>query len=123
MEPQKINKGDRNKIYFLVIVIAALIGTNAYLFFKDRKQSERFVTISTEKDKLRLEVEKIEVELDKTARLVRLDAFSQKPVERERLVGRAHHQRFVDQVAEDIVPDAARRGAHAGRVWAGIRLG
>lgn len=65
MEPQKINKGDRNKIYFLVIVIAALIGTNAYLFVKDRKQSERSVSISAEKDKLRLEVEKIEVELDK----------------------------------------------------------
>jgi len=65
MEPQKINKGDRNKIYFLIIVITALIGTNAYLFFKDRQQSQRFVTVSTEKDKLRLEVEKIEVELDK----------------------------------------------------------
>jgi len=65
MEPQKVNKGDRNKIYFLIIVIAALIGTNGYLFFKDRQQGERLVTVSTEKDKLRLEVEKIEVELDK----------------------------------------------------------
>jgi len=65
MEPQSVNKGDRNKIYFLVIVIAALIGTNGYLFYKDRQQSERFVTVNTEKDKLRLEVEKIEVELDK----------------------------------------------------------
>ncbi|PWS27789.1 hypothetical protein DHW03_09435 [Pedobacter yonginense] len=65
MEPQNVSKGDRNKIYFLVIVIVALIGTNAFLFFKDRQQSQRFVTVSTEKDKLRLEVEKIEVELDK----------------------------------------------------------
>ncbi|KQS41194.1 hypothetical protein [Pedobacter sp. Leaf194] len=65
MEPQNVNKGDRNKIYFLIIVIAALIGTNGYLFFKDRQQGERLVTVSTEKDKLRLEVEKIEVELDK----------------------------------------------------------
>jgi len=65
MEPQKVNKGDRNKIYFLIIVIAALIGTNGYLFFKNRQQGERLVTVSTEKDKLRLEVEKIEVELDK----------------------------------------------------------
>ncbi|WP_231458690.1 MULTISPECIES: hypothetical protein [unclassified Pedobacter] len=65
MESQNVNKGDRNKIYFLIIVIAALIGTNGYLFFKDRKQGERLVTVSTEKDKLRLEVEKIEVELDK----------------------------------------------------------
>ncbi|RNL50736.1 hypothetical protein [Pedobacter jejuensis] len=65
MEPQQVNKGDRNKIYFLIIVIAALIGTNGYLFFKDRQQGEKIVTVSTEKDKLRLEVEKIEVELDK----------------------------------------------------------
>ncbi len=65
MGQQNVNKGDRNKIYFLIIVIAALIGTNGYLFFKDRQQNERLVTVSTEKDKLRLEVEKIEVELDK----------------------------------------------------------
>ncbi|MDN3586540.1 hypothetical protein QWY86_07690 [Pedobacter aquatilis] len=65
MEPQNVNKGDRNKIYFLIIVIAALLGTNGYLFFKDRQQGEKLVTVSTEKDKLRLEVEKIEVELDK----------------------------------------------------------
>jgi hypothetical protein len=60
-----INKGDRNKIYFLIVVIAALLGTNAYLFFKDKHESERFVTVSTEKDRLKLEVEKIEVELDR----------------------------------------------------------
>lgn len=83
MEPQKINKGDRNKIYFLVIVIAALIGTNAYLFFKDRQQSEKFVTVSTEKDKLRLEVEKIEVELDKVNAL-NLD-LNEKLVEEQKL--------------------------------------
>lgn len=65
MEPNNITKGNRNKIYFLIVVIAALIGTNAYLFFKDKNQNERFVNISTEKDKLKLEVEKIEVELDK----------------------------------------------------------
>ena len=60
-----VNTGDRNKIYFLVIVIAALLGTNAYLFFKDREKSDRYVSVSAEKDRLKLEVEKIEVELDK----------------------------------------------------------
>lgn len=59
------NKLDRSKLYFLVVVIAALLGTNAYLFFRDKQQSEKFVTVSTEKDRLELEVEKIEVELDK----------------------------------------------------------
>ncbi|MGE6221499.1 hypothetical protein ACQKCH_16870 [Nubsella zeaxanthinifaciens] len=59
------NKVDRNKVYFLIIVIAALLGINGYLYFKDQQQSNRFVTISTEKDRLKLEVEKIEVELDR----------------------------------------------------------
>lgn len=60
-----VNKGDRNKIYFLIVVIVALLGTNAFLFFKDKHEKERFVTTTTEKDRLRLEVEKIEVEFDK----------------------------------------------------------
>lgn len=62
---EQINKVDRNKVYFLVIVIAALLGMNAYLYFKDKQQNSRFVTVSTEKERLNLEVEKIEAELDK----------------------------------------------------------
>lgn len=67
MLDQKVsgNTGDRNKIYFLVIVIVALLGTNAYLYFRDKHENERFVSVTTEKDRLKLEVEKIEVELDK----------------------------------------------------------
>lgn len=67
MLDQKVsgNSGDRNKIYFLIIVIVALLGTNAYLYFRDKHENERFVTANTEKDRLKLEVEKIEVELDK----------------------------------------------------------
>ncbi len=64
-EQEPVNKVDRNKVYFLVIVIAALLGINAYLYFQDKEQSSRFVTVSTEKDRLNLEVEKIEAELDK----------------------------------------------------------
>jgi len=67
MLDQKVsgNSGDRNKIYFLIIVIVTLLGTNAYLYFRDKHENERFVTTNTEKDRLKLEVEKIEVELDK----------------------------------------------------------
>ncbi|MGF1923377.1 MAG: hypothetical protein ACQUHE_04310 [Bacteroidia bacterium] len=64
-EQEPVNKVDRNKVYFLIIVIIALLGINAYLYFKDKQQSSRFVTVSTEKDRLNLEVEKIEAELDK----------------------------------------------------------
>lgn len=68
-EQNTVNKVDRNKVYFLIIVIAALLGINGYLYFKDKQQSSRFVTVSTEKDRLKLEVEKIEVELDKVTSL------------------------------------------------------
>src|SRR4051812_21569487 len=64
-EQDTVNKGDRNKIYLLIFFIVALLGTNAYLYFKDKQQSSRFVTVSTEKERLNLEVEKIEAELDK----------------------------------------------------------
>jgi predicted nucleic acid-binding Zn-ribbon protein len=60
-----LNKADRNKIIFLTIAIVALLGSNAYLYFKDKHENERYVTVNTEKDRLKLEVEKIEVELDK----------------------------------------------------------
>ena len=55
---------DSNKIYFLVVVILALLGTNAYLFFKDKKASDRIVTISDEKTSMQTEIDKIEAELD-----------------------------------------------------------
>ncbi|TCC94007.1 hypothetical protein EZ428_04330 [Pedobacter frigiditerrae] len=64
-DQEPVNKVDRNKVVFLVIVITALLGINAYLYIKDKQQSSRFVTVSTEKERLNLEVEKIEAELDK----------------------------------------------------------
>lgn len=62
---ESINNVDRSKVYFLIIVIAALLGINAYLYFKNKHESGKFVSVNTEKDRLKLEVEKIEVELDK----------------------------------------------------------
>ncbi len=62
-QDQPIRK-DSNKIYFLIIVILALLGTNAYLFFKDKKASDRIVTISDEKTSMQTEIDKIEAELD-----------------------------------------------------------
>jgi phage shock protein A len=62
-QDQPIRK-DSNKIYFLVAVILALLGTNAYLFFKDKKANDRIVTISDEKTRMQTEIDKIEAELD-----------------------------------------------------------
>ena len=58
-------KKDSNKIYFLIVVIVALLGTNAYLFFRDKKANERIVTITDEKSRMEVEIDKIEAELDK----------------------------------------------------------
>jgi predicted nucleic acid-binding Zn-ribbon protein len=63
--PKPLNKADRNKIIFLTISIVALLGSNAYLYFRDKHENNRYVTANTEKDRMKLEVEKIEVELDK----------------------------------------------------------
>lgn len=60
---QPIRK-DSNKIYFLVAVILALLGTNTYLFFKDKKANDRIVTVSDEKTRMQTEIDKIEAELD-----------------------------------------------------------
>jgi len=62
-EEQPIRK-DSNKIYFLIAVILALLGTNTYLFFKDKKANDRIVTISDEKTRMQTEIDKIEAELD-----------------------------------------------------------
>ena len=67
MENENIEQQPRkssNKIYFLVAVILALLGTNAYLFFKEKKSNERIVTISDEKSRMQTEIDKIEAELD-----------------------------------------------------------
>lgn len=57
-------KKDTNKIYFLIAVIVALLGTNAYLFFQKTKSDQRIVTVSDEKTALQTELEKLEAELD-----------------------------------------------------------
>ncbi len=67
MEQENLEQQPRknsNKIYVLVAVILALLGTNAYLFFKEKKSSERIVTISDEKSRMQTEIDKIEAELD-----------------------------------------------------------
>jgi hypothetical protein len=62
-QDQPIRK-DSNKIYFLFAVILVLLGTNAYLFVKDKKQNDRIVTVSDEKIRMQTEIDKIEAELD-----------------------------------------------------------
>lgn len=64
MENQGQKKKDTNKIYFLIAVIVALLGTNIYLFFQKNKSDQRIVTVNDEKTALRTELEKLESELE-----------------------------------------------------------
>lgn len=64
MENQVQKKKNTNKIYFLIAVIVALLGTNVYLFFQKSKSDERVVTISDDKTALQTELEKLETELE-----------------------------------------------------------
>lgn len=57
---------DSNKIYFLILVIIALLGTNAYVFFKDKKSEEKVVTLTDEKSRMEIEIDRIEAELDRS---------------------------------------------------------
>ena len=61
---EKPVKRDSNKIYFLIAVIIALLGTNTYLFLKDKQSNKRIVSISDEKTRMETEIDKIEAELD-----------------------------------------------------------
>ena len=63
--PEQAPKKDSNKIYFLIVVIAALLGTNVYMALRDKKANERIVTITDEKSRMEVEIDKIEAELDK----------------------------------------------------------
>lgn len=63
--PEQTPKKDSNKIYFLIVVIAALLGTNVYMAYRDRKKDDLVVTITDEKSKMEVEIDKIEAELDK----------------------------------------------------------
>jgi DNA repair exonuclease SbcCD ATPase subunit len=55
---------DSNKIYFLIAVIIALLGTNTYLFLQNKQSTARIVSISDEKTRMETEIDKIEAELD-----------------------------------------------------------
>ena len=88
MEARDISRGNKNKIYFLIVVIAALLGTNGYLFFKNKHQTEKVNSSTVQKDELRLEVEKREVELDRVNFLkvmLNQDLIAEKKAAREKI--------------------------------------
>ena len=61
---EKNQKGDSKKIYLLIAVILLLLGTNVYLFVKNKKTNTQIVTISDEKTKMQGDIDRIELALD-----------------------------------------------------------
>ncbi|WP_162618541.1 coiled-coil domain-containing protein [Pedobacter yulinensis] len=49
----------------MILIIVALVGTNIFLFLRNDNRRSSHLTIINEKEKLRLELAKIEIELDK----------------------------------------------------------
>ncbi|TAE39988.1 MAG: hypothetical protein EAY66_02375 [Sphingobacteriales bacterium] len=64
MENQEQKRNDNNKIYFLIAVIIALMGTSVYLFLQKNKTEQRIVTVVDERTALQTELEKLETELE-----------------------------------------------------------
>lgn len=60
----KQNQGGLNKIYFLIAVIVALLGTNAYLYFQKNKSDKVIVYQNDEKTRLQTELDSLEAQLE-----------------------------------------------------------
>lgn len=64
MENQEQKRKDNNKIYFLIAVIVALLGTSIYLFLQKSKTEQQIVTITDERTALQTELDKLETDLE-----------------------------------------------------------
>ncbi|TAH03740.1 MAG: hypothetical protein EAZ15_02075 [Sphingobacteriales bacterium] len=64
MDNQEQKRKDNNKIYFLIAVIVALLGTSVYLFLQKNKTEEQIVTVTDERTALQTDLEKLETELE-----------------------------------------------------------
>lgn len=64
MDNQEQKRNDNNKIYFLIAVIVALLGTSVYLFLQKNKTEQQIVTITDERSALQSDLEKLETELE-----------------------------------------------------------
>lgn len=60
---------DKSKIYFFIIAIMALLATNVYFYVKYKSSGERLYTLTLQKEKLQIEIDRIEAELDNIDRM------------------------------------------------------
>lgn len=62
-EPKK----NSNVIYFLVVVIVALLGTDVYLYMKKNNSDQRIAVQSDEKTKLQVELDSLEAQIEQVS--------------------------------------------------------
>jgi len=62
IEPKNIK--DKSKIYFFILAIVALLATNVYFYVKYKSSGEKLYTLTLQKEKLQIEIDRIEAELD-----------------------------------------------------------
>lgn len=62
-KPIKENK-DKSKLYFFGLAVIALLMTNVYFYVKFKSSGEKLYTVALQKEKLQIEVDRIEAELD-----------------------------------------------------------
>lgn len=60
----EVKKKDSSKVYFFIIAIAALLLTNVYFYVKFKSSGEKLYTVALQKEKLQIEIDRIEAELD-----------------------------------------------------------
>ncbi|RVU01716.1 hypothetical protein EOD41_07075 [Mucilaginibacter limnophilus] len=57
-------KKNSNVIYFLIIVVVALLGTDVYLYFQKNKSDTKYVYINDEKTRLQTELDSLEAQIE-----------------------------------------------------------
>jgi predicted nuclease with TOPRIM domain len=62
--PNQTPKKNSNVIYFLIVVVIALLGTDVYLYFRKNNDEARIVTQTEEKTKLQTDKTRLQSELD-----------------------------------------------------------
>ncbi|MDB5010495.1 MAG: hypothetical protein JWR67_1197 [Mucilaginibacter sp.] len=63
-QPEKTPKKNSNVIYFLIVVILALLGTDVYLYMKKNTSDEKIVYQNDEKTRLQTELDSLEAQVE-----------------------------------------------------------
>ncbi|WP_069659502.1 hypothetical protein [Arcticibacter eurypsychrophilus] len=64
--PEQVLTKDSNKFYFLILCIVALLGSNIYVYVNGKKSDDKIITLTDEKSRMEIEIDRIEAELDRT---------------------------------------------------------